>query len=382
MSAVEPAWEQPLLRPYEWGGLVLPNRVVMAPMTRARADNAALAPTELHATYYAQRAGAGLIVTEGTWVSADAIGALNVPGLYSDAQVEGWTKVASAVHAAGGTIFAQLAHTGAASHPEYRDGHLPAAPSAVNPSGTVFTARGLVETVTPRALTLGEIDGIVADYRAAALNARRSGFDGIEVHAQRGYLIAQFLNPALNVRTDAYGGSLANRGRFLFEILDAVVEVWGPGRVGIKFAPYANSADGTAPDAEILAGYEHVTARLNDYPLAYVHLMMTRRPNVTVTYAQRREALEHFRPRYRGTLVANASLDQEGGNAVIAEGLADLVSYGLPFIANPDLPARFAAHLDLAPADRETFYQGGARGYIDYPAADRAGAQPLAATSR
>jgi N-ethylmaleimide reductase len=379
MSAVEPARGQPLLRPYELGQLVLPNRVVMAPMTRARANNVALAPTDLHATYYAQRAGAGLIVTEGTWVSADAIGALNVPGMYSDAQVEGWTTVTAAVHAAGGTMFAQLGHTGAASHPEYRGGQLPVAPSAVNPGAMVFTSLGLVETVTPRALTVREIDGIVRDYRAAALNARRAGFDGIEIHAQRGYLIAQFLNPALNVRTDAYGGSPANRARFLFDILDAVVEVWDPGRVGIKIAPYANSADGTEPDAEILAGYEHVTERLNDYPLAYVHLMMTRRPNVTVTYAQRRQALEHFRPLYLGTLIANASLGQESGNAVIAEGLADLVSYGLPFIANPDLPARFAAHLDLSPADRETLYQGGAQGYVDYPPASRSGTQSLAA---
>jgi N-ethylmaleimide reductase len=370
MSAVESAVEQPLLRPYELGGLVLPNRVVMAPMTRARADNAALAPTELHATYYSQRAGAGLIVTEGTWISADAIGAVNVPGMYSEAQVEGWAGVTAEVHAAGGAIFSQLAHTGAASHPEYRGGRLPVAPSAVNPGGTVFTSQGLVGTVTPRALTVREIEAVVRDYRTAALNARRAGFDGIEIHAQRGYLIAQFLNPALNLRTDAYGGSLAGRARFLFEILDAVVGVWGPERVGIKFAPYANSADGTEPDADILAGYEHVTDRLNDYPLAYAHLMMTRRPNVTVTYAQRRQSLEHFRPIYRGTLIANASLDQEGGNAVIADGLADLVSFGQPFIANPDLPARFAAHLDLSPADRETFYQGGTRGYIDYAAAE------------
>jgi N-ethylmaleimide reductase len=365
--------EQPLLGPYDLGPLRLRNRVVMAPMTRARADNPALAPTGLHREYYRQRASAGLIVSEGTWVSPGAIGSINVPGMYSEEHVQGWAGVTEAVHSAGGTIFAQLAHAGAASHPDFHDGWLPGAPSAVNPGGTVVTARGPAETVTPRALTAAEIAAIIGEYGSAAANARRAGFDGVEVHAQRGYLIAQFLNPALNLRTDAYGGSAENRARFLFEILDAVSGVWDSRQVGIKLAPHQLTGIAAAVSPEILADYDHVIGRLNDYPLAYLHLMLTRRPNVTVSRAEQRESLNRFRPLYGGTLVANASFDQEAGNAVIADGLADLVSFAAPFIANPDLPARFEHHVPLAVADRDTFYQGGARGYTDYPVAAHAG---------
>lgn len=369
--------EQPLLDPYALGaGLTVRNRVVMAPMTRARADNPALAPTELHSEYYRQRAGAGLIVSEGTWISADAIGAVNVPGMYSEEQTRAWGAVTSAVHAEGGVIFAQLAHTGAASHPDFHQGRLPVAPSAVNPGGTVFTPNGLAPVVTPRALSAAQIADIVEQYRLAAANARRAGFDGVELHAQRGYLIAQFLNPALNLRTDAYGGTTADRARFLFEVLDAVVGVWGPHRVGVKFAPHQVLGDANEASPEVLAAHEHVAARLNDYPLAYLHLMMTRQPNVPVTAAERSESLGLFRPLYRGTLIANAGLDQESGNAVLREGLADLVSFAALFIGNPDLPLRFERHLPLAESDRDTFYQGGASGYTDYPpaGADHAGA--------
>ena len=204
------------------------------------------------------------------------------------------------------------------------------------------------------------------------MNARRAGFDGVEIHAQRGYLIAQFLNPELNLRTDGYGGSAENRARLLFEILAAVTEVWGPQQVGVKLAPHqAMVVDAVSP--ELLAGHEYVAGRLNDYPLAYLHLMMTRRPNEAVPVEERTESLSRFRPLYRGTLIANASLDQAAGNEVIANGLADLVSYGLPFIANPDLPARFAHGIPLSAPDRDTFYQGGATGYTDYPAATLVG---------
>jgi N-ethylmaleimide reductase len=369
MSSPPQSREQPLLRPYQLGDLTLRNRVIMAPMTRARSGHPALAPTTLHTEYYRQRAGAGLIVSEGTWISADAIGAVNVPGLYTEEQTQAWTAVTAAVHAEGGAIFAQLAHTGAVSHPDFHHGQLPGAPSAVNPGGTVFTpTAGFTDTVTPRALSTREIARLVEQYRTAATNARRAGFDGVELHAQRGYLIAQFLSPALNLRTDAHGGSVENRARFLFEVLAAVTDVWGPGRVGIKLAPHQPLSNSTEVCPETLRQHEHVATRLNDFRLAYLHLMMTRRPNHVVTPWQRRESLQRFRPLYRGTLIANASLDQESGNAVIAEGLADLVSFGQLFIGNPDLPRRFAHHISLADADRDLFYQGGERGYVDYPA--------------
>jgi N-ethylmaleimide reductase len=372
MPAPVRAGTQPLLDPYDLGGgLVLRNRVVMAPMTRARATNPALAPTTLHSEYYRQRAGAGLIVSEGTWISTDAIGAVNVPGIYSEDQVRAWAAVTSAVHAEGGVMFAQLAHTGSASHPDFHHGHLPVAPSAVNQGGKVFTPNGLSDTVTPRALTARELAGVIEQYRSAAANARRAGFDGVEVHAQRGYLLAQFLNPALNLRTDAYGGSEANQARFLFEVLDAVVGEFGAHRVGIKFAPHQALGPSGEVSPGVLAVHEHVADRLNDYPLAYLHLMMTRRPNETVAAPQRRESLALFRPLYRGTLIANAGLDRESGNTVITEGLADLASFAAPFVSNPDLPARFARRLPLASGDRDTFYQGGARGYIDYPPIDQ-----------
>lgn len=361
---------QPLLGPFDLGGgLRLRNRVVMAPMTRARAANPGLVPTELHREYYRQRAGAGLIVSEGTWVSAEAVGAVNVPGLFSLEQARAWQAVTSAVHAEGGLIFAQLAHTGAASHPDFHHGRLPVAPSAVNPGGTVFTPNGPTRVITPRALSVEQIAGVVEQYREAAANARLAGFDGVEVHAQRGYLIAQFMNPALNVRTDAYGGDVRGRARFLFEVLDAVVGVWGPHRVGVKFAPHQVLGEADAPSAEVLAVHEHVAARLDEHPLAYLHLMMTRRPNERVTPEQRDESLRLFRPLYRGTLIANASLDQDSGNALIEDGLADLVSYAGLFIGNPDLPHRFAHRLPLAESDRTTYYQGGAEGYTDYPPA-------------
>ncbi|MFJ2647976.1 alkene reductase [Streptomyces sp. NPDC087420] len=374
--------KQPLLDPYDLGdGLTLRNRVVMAPMTRARAENPELAPTELHSEYYRQRAGAGLIVSEGTWISAGAIGAVHVPGMYSEEQARAWGEVTSAVHAEGGAIFAQLAHTGAASHPDFHQGHLPVAPSAVNPGGKVFTPNGLTHVVTPRALSVSQIADVVEQYRSAAVNAKLAGFDGVELHAQRGYLIAQFLNPALNLRTDDYGGTAEGRARFLFEVIEAVVDVWGPRRVGVKFAPHQVLGESAEASPEVLAVHEYVAARLNDHPLAYLHLMMTRQPNVRVTAEQRLESLGLFRPLYRGTLIANAGLDQESGNAVIGEGLADLVSFAALFISNPDLPKRFEHRLPLADGDRETFYQGGPRGYTDYPPAAGVLAAPAVTSS-
>jgi N-ethylmaleimide reductase len=328
------------------GDLQLRNRVVMAPMTRSRADNAALAPTGLHREYYRQRAGAGLIVSEGTWVSPDAIGSANVPGIYSDEQVDAWADVTSAVHSAGGVIFVQIGHTGAYSHPGYRAGRTPGGPSAVSVGGHIFTQGGFVDMPTPRALTTTEIDRIIEDYRAAAVNARRANFDGVEVHAHRWYLLAQFLSPRLNIRTDGYGGSVKNRARLLFEVLDAVIGGWGPGRVGIKLAPYLNALDGSEVTEEMWPAYQYVLPRLADLPLAYLHLMVPQSNSINAAATvERRDALSLVRNLYPHLM------DRQWG-------------------LRPAQRQRRDRHRRLADGDHATFYQGGASGYVDYPTAD------------
>ncbi|HET7370561.1 MAG TPA: alkene reductase [Gammaproteobacteria bacterium] len=355
---------QPLLEPVRIGRYSLDNRVVMAPLTRSRADNPQLAPTDLHAEYYAQRASAGLIISEATQISPQGVGYINTPGIYSAAQVDGWNKVTRAVHAQGGMMFAQLWHVGRVSHPDFHNGELPVAPSAINPEGQAFTARGMQPTVTPRALATDEVRGIVADYVKAAKNAIKAGFDGVELHGANGYLPNQFLIDSANQRTDEYGGSIANRARFLFEIVDAVSHAIGAGRVGVRLSP--SGLSNLKPDTNARALFEYVITRLNDYKLAYLHLIeptepVAHIPNMVANVAK------HFRPFYQGTLITNGGYDRESGNSAIAEGHADLVAYGKLFIANPDLPERFRTGARLAEGDRATFYQGGARGYVDYP---------------
>jgi N-ethylmaleimide reductase len=365
---------QPLLTELRLGDLTLPNRVVMAPMTRARATNAERAPTPAHARYYAQRAGAGLLVSEGTWTSALAIGADNVPGLYTDAQTAAWATVTEAVHRAGGRIFAQLGHTGAKSHPDHLGGALPAAPSAVNIGERRATSTGMKDTVTPRAFTADEVAGTIADFRAAAANARRAGFDGVEIHAQGSHLIPQFLNPRLNRRTDAYGGSTAARARFLLEVLDAVTGVWDGPRVGVKLSPYWSGGTFTA-DEVTLTRYDWLIGELNNAGLAYLHLMgpaPAQAPgdhNGGGDHSERLAAFGRYRALYRGTLVANVGFTRTAANTAIERGVTDAVSFGLPFIANPDLVDRFAHGYPLADLDPATLYTGGESGYTDYPTA-------------
>lgn len=354
---------QPLLRPVRLGALELPNRVVMSPMTRARAENAELAPTDLHATYYAQRAGAGLIVTEGTWVNADAIGYINVPGIYTEAQTAGWTKVTEAVHAAGGRIALQLGHVGAVSHPDHLGGRLPAGPSAVNPGEKSFTSTGPKDTVTPRAFTAAEIAATIADYRQAADNARRAGFDGLEVHAQGSHLIPQFLSPRLNQRTDAYGGSSEKRAQFLLDVVEAVSEVWGSDRVSVKLSPHWSAGPAFPADEETLADYDQLLKKLGASNLAYLHLLG--RPG---TIEDRIAVFSRYRAHYEGRIVANVGFTQDLGNEILEHGIVEAVSFGAPFIANPDLVERFTHGHPLAEGDRATFYGGGAEGYTDYPA--------------
>ncbi|WP_298741279.1 alkene reductase [uncultured Chitinophaga sp.] len=361
--------KQPLLEAYQLGDLKLRNRVVMASLTRGRATNPGLVPTPLMAEYYAQRASAGLILSEGTWVNAKSIGFINVPGIYTREQVEGWKLVTNAVHDKGGVIFSQLGHIGAASHPDFFDGELPAGPSAINPQTKSFTPNGFKDSLTPRELTVAEIRQTVQDYRQAAQNAKDAGFDGIEIHAQTGMLIPQFLSLATNQRTDQYGGSIENRARIVFEILDAVTSVWNSTRVAIKFTPVAISHVGIMkPDVETIPMFQYILKKLNDYNLAYLHIVGPAEDlSGTPVEVLQDNYFSHFRRHYSGRLMANLGFTQESGNAILEAGLADLVSFGAPFIANPDLVTRFAHHLPLAESNRDTYYAGGENGYTDYP---------------
>lgn len=362
------AAQKTLFSTYDLTGTDLKNRVVMASMTRGRARNERLVPTELHVEYYRQRASAGLILTESTWVSRESIGFINVPGLFTAEQTEGWRKVVEAVHAAGGRIYSQLAHSGAVSHPDFFDGEPPLAPSAVNPGLKSFTPTGFKDTVTPREMTVEQIKATIGDYAAAARNAKQAGFDGVELHSATTYLLPEFLNSALNLRQDEYGGSPEKRARIVVEILEALVEVWGPGRVGVKLSP-TMAMGGFAPTEQTVATYDHLLERLNDMPLS--HLQLVRAPNdLTGTPIQAlQDTIGYYRPRFRGTLIANCGFDGASANAVIASGHADLVSFASSFIGNPDLVRRLRDNIALSPSSRETYYQGGAEGYVDYPAA-------------
>lgn len=360
--------EQPLLTPVRVGPYRLPNRVVMAPMTRSRADNREHAPSDLHVRYYAQRASAGLIVTEATQVSPQGIGYPHTPGIHSAAQVAAWRRVTEAVHRRGGNIFLQLWHVGRVSHPDFHGGALPVAPSAVRPEGKALTPAGLRDFVVPRALETHEVRAVVSDFVRGADNAMAAGFDGVEIHAANGYLVEQFLRDSANRRSDEYGGSVANRARFLFEIVDEVSAAIGSDKVGVRLSP--GGAAYCPPDSDTRTLYDFVIGVLDNEHLAYLHL---READDAVAGVANMVANvgEHYRTVYRGTLILNTGYDRERANAAVAAGRADLVAFGVPWIANPDLVERFRAGAPLAAADRSTFYQGGARGYVDYPALHR-----------
>lgn len=358
---------QPLLTPLHTDNLNLRNRVVMAPMTRSRADNAEAVPNSLMVSYYEQRASAGLLISEGVYVSRRAAGYINVPGLYSPAQVAGWQPVTAGVHARGGRIFAQLWHVGRMSHPDLLGGELPLAPSAINPHDKVYTPNGFQETVTPQAMSLAQIQETIADFAQAAQHALAAGFDGVEIHAANGYLLHQFFNGPSNTRTDAYGGSVENRARLLFDVLEAIQAAGvSLARVGVRLNPSFYGIFGTEIDAETIPTFDYMVQRLNAYNLAYLHLCEPFVDVRQVPFAEPHIA-RHYRPLYQGTLMINGGFDQAKGNQVLAEGLADLVSFGIPFIANPDLAERFAQHAPLAPSDKGTFYTPGPQGYTDYP---------------
>ena len=357
---------QILLTPYH-KNLDLKNRVVMAPMTRSRAANDGNVPTEdLHVPYYVQRASAGLIITEGSQVSKQAVGYVNTAGIYSKEQVEGWKKVTKEVHDKGGKIFIQLWHVGRMSHPDFHNGELPLAPSAINPNAKSYTPEGFKDTVTPKAMSIEEIKQTVEDFKNAAKNAVEAGFDGVEIHSSNGYLFHQFFNGTSNTRTDEYGGTIENRARFFFEVLDAMTKVIPQQKIGARFNPSLNGMFGITMDEDTIPTFEYIIKKLNDYDLAYIHLSEPFTDVSDISYAVKNIA-KHFRPFYNGTLMINAGFDQESGNKVIEEGNADLVAYGKPFISNPDLVERFANGYDLADWNEETFYTPGKEGYLDYP---------------
>ncbi|MBD3628947.1 alkene reductase [Cyclobacterium sp.] len=358
--------KQPLLEKLKMGDLLLNNRVVMAPMTRSRADNPDNAPTELQVNYYTQRASAGLIITEGSQISKKAVGYINTPGIHTAAQMEGWKKVTSAVHAQGGKIFVQLWHVGRISHPDFHNGELPLAPSAINPNSKAYTPKGFKETVTPKEMSLEEIKETIQDFRNAAKNAWTAGFDGVEIHSSNGYLLHQFFNRTSNVRTDEYGGSITNRTKILFEIIDAIKKEIPENRIGLRLNPSLHGLFGMSMDEETIPAFDHIIEKLNDYDLAYLHLSEPFNDVSEIPYAETNIA-ERYRPLFKGTLIINAGFDKEKGNRFISEGLADAVAFGKPYISNPDLVERFRQDAPLAEWDQDTFYTPGSKGYTDYP---------------
>lgn len=355
-----------LFTPVRVGAYELPNRIVMAPLTRNRATQGNT-PHELNALYYEQRSTAGLIVTEATQVSPQGLGYPNTPGIHSPEQVEGWKRVTDAVHHKGGRIFLQLWHVGRISHPSLQpNGELPVAPSAIAPEGMASTFTGEQPYVVPRALETEEIPEIVEQYRQGAKNALKAGFDGVEIHSANGYLLDQFLHDGSNQRSDRYGGSIENRARLLMEVTEAVTGVWGSDKVGIRLSP--SGTFGTMSDSNLEALFNYVVTELNRFDLAYLHLVEPRiQGNVTIEDDGTGLGSKHFRPIYRGTIISAGGYDRELGETVLQADDADLIAYGRLFISNPDLPERLARNLPLNPYDRSTFYGGDERGYTDYP---------------
>lgn len=353
-----------LFDPIRLGDLELPNRVVMAPLTRNRALPDGDVPHALNAEYYAQRAGAGLLISEGSQISPEGKGYAWTPGIHSAAQVEGWRRITDAVHAEGGRIFIQLWHVGRVSHTSLQpNGQAPVGPSAIAAETRTFDGKGFVETSAPRALETAEIARIVEDYRKAAENARDAGFDGVELHAANGYLIDQFLRDGSNRREDAYGGSVENRVRLLGEVLAALTDVWPASRVGIRFSPFSN-ANGVE-DSDPMTTFSHAIATANEFGLGYLHLVegQTGGPRDLPEGAD----IGALRRLFDGIYMANNGYDRDLALRTVESGGADLIAFGKAFIANPDLVTRLKEAAPLNAPEKETFYGGGAEGYTDYP---------------
>jgi N-ethylmaleimide reductase len=366
-----------LFSPIKLGAYTLPNRIVMAPMTRGRAGEGG-APGKMNARYYAQRASAGLIITEATQVSLQGVGYPNTPGIHTPQQAAGWRLVTEAVHSRGGRIFLQLWHVGRISHPRMQEsGALPIAPSAIRPSGDAFTDEGRKPFVTPRALETGEIPEVIGQFRNGAQYAFEAGFDGVEIHAANGYLIDQFLRDGTNRRTDIYGGTIENRARFLLEVVESVSEVWGAARVGVRISPTSTFND--MSDSDPAATFAYVAERLGRLGIAYLHVVEgSETENGDDFLRERRAAVDFRRLRelFGGTYIANGGYDHDRADASLARGDADLISFARLFLSNPDLPERFAGNAPLNAPDPTTYYGGDEKGYTDYPALH---AEPLAA---
>lgn len=367
LAAREMNKQAPLLKPLKVGRYTLRNRVVMAPLTRRRATDDHV-PTDLMRIHYRQRASAGLIIAEATNISPQGTGYINSPGIYSQEQVEAWKLVTDAVHEEGGLMFLQLWHVGRVSHPSLQPGgQLPVSSSAIAAEGNINTPNGHQDMVAPRALEVSDIKEVVGDYRKACLKAMEAGFDGVEIHGANGYLPDQFLHESSNTRTDQYGGCFENRSRFLFEIVESCCDAIGKDRVGLRLSPSGSNKD--MFDSDVISLFEYVITRLNDYDMAYLHIM---EPYAPLEPAEKfkhylKEVTPYFRKFYKGNLITNVGFEYDTANKIIKDGYADLVAFGRLFISNPDLVARFATGTPLNIWDENTFYYGTEKGYIDYP---------------
>jgi N-ethylmaleimide reductase len=353
-----------LFEPFSLGDLTLRNRIVMAPLTRNRATPGSDAPQDLNVEYYRQRAGAGLIITEATQISQEGQGYIYTPGLYTDEQVAGWQRINRAVHEAGGLIFAQMWHVGRISHTSLQpNGAQPVAPSPIQAKTQTYLADGFAPVSAPRALELDEIPRVLREYEVAAANAKRAGFDGVEIHGANGYLIDQFLKDGTNKRTDEYGGSVENRMRFALQVVAAIAKVWDTSRIGIRLSPVSPAND--AIDSDPAAVFVPLARKLSEAKLAYIHVVegATGGPRDNAPFDWRA-----LRNAFKGAYIANNGYTRELAIEALREDRADLIAFGKAFIANPDLPERLRRNAPLNEPDKATFYGGGAKGYTDYPA--------------
>jgi len=351
-----------LFSPIQIGKYTLKNRIFMAPLTRCRSveDNV---PNDLMATYYAQRASAGLIISEATQISTQGIGYPCTPGIHTDAQVEGWKKVTKAVHDKEGMMFLQLWHVGRISHSAYHGGALPVAASAIKPSGEVYTFEGMKDYETPRVLSVEEIKEIVKAYATGAKNAIEAGFDGVEIHSANGYLLDQFLRDGTNIREDEYGGNIENRSRFLFEVIEAVIAEIGADKTGLRLSPSGTFNDITDSDPQ--KHFTYVCEKLNAYGLGYLHIVDALEGDIR--HGANVVELSMLRDAYKGVLITNGAYDKQRGDTAIQNHQADAVAYGVLFLSNPDLPERFKTNAEFNEADPDTFYTQDEKGYVDYP---------------